>query len=136
MATRQPPGAAVGPRLPPGNRGSAGREETGKFPADSARSGPFLAAFRLMGTRKPPALLTNADKFMCNSAVGPNKCTFWSCWLAAPVLESQHRLSPANCTPWVAGCGHGQEEAAMIWTKPEFKEVAVTLEVTAYTARR
>jgi len=24
----------------------------------------------------------------------------------------------------------------MIWTKPEFKEVAVTLEVTAYTARR
>jgi coenzyme PQQ precursor peptide PqqA len=24
----------------------------------------------------------------------------------------------------------------MVWTKPEFKEVAVTLEVTAYTARR
>jgi len=24
----------------------------------------------------------------------------------------------------------------MIWTKPEFKEVAVTLEVTAYAARR
>jgi len=24
----------------------------------------------------------------------------------------------------------------MIWVKPEFKEVAVTLEVTAYSARR
>jgi len=24
----------------------------------------------------------------------------------------------------------------MTWTKPEFKEVAVTLEVTAYAARR
>jgi coenzyme PQQ precursor peptide PqqA len=33
------------------------------------------------------------------------------------------------------GYGHGQEER-MIWTKPEFKEVAVTLEVTAYMARR
>ena len=31
---------------------------------------------------------------------------------------------------------YGQEESRMVWTKPEFKEVAVTLEVTAYTARK
>jgi coenzyme PQQ precursor peptide PqqA len=28
------------------------------------------------------------------------------------------------------------EEQPMTWTKPEFAEVAVTLEVTAYAARR
>jgi coenzyme PQQ precursor peptide PqqA len=29
-----------------------------------------------------------------------------------------------------------KETTDMSWTKPEFKEVAVTLEVTAYSARR
>jgi coenzyme PQQ precursor peptide PqqA len=36
----------------------------------------------------------------------------------------------------LAGRQTFQEELLMSWIKPEFKEVAVTLEVTAYAARR
>ena len=65
---------------------------------------------------------------------GGKKLHFFTLLAAAAVLESHHPLWPA---PWrVVGYEHGQEESRMVWTKPEFKEVAVTLEVTAYTARK
>ena len=38
--------------------------------------------------------------------------------------------------PSLTGAKEGKEYSHMAWTKPEFKVVAVTLEVTAYSGKK
>jgi coenzyme PQQ precursor peptide PqqA len=52
------------------------------------------------------------------------------------ILTSSCLGRAATSVSVVARLAQLEEETRMIWIKPEFKDVAVTLEVTAYAGRK